>query len=108
MALWWVHQADRVPNFHDAAEMERVEDLTGSMPLLLRPLLEYAGKDFHEIESDFCCHKDLAVVHSNIQAFANEKCRTETPQNYISLVRFCRPPLVLLMRLPKILPRSAF
>ena len=80
MAQWWIHHDKDVPIFRDK-EKARVEDLTGCIPLLLRPLLQFSGKQFHEIEQEFWMHHDFATVGKNVLEFAAEKMQDE-PQNY--------------------------
>lgn len=80
MNQWWIHHNKQVPIF-EAGEKSRVEDLTGRIPLLLRPLLQFAGKPFNEIEQGFWRHDDLAAVRENIMKFSAEK-RAKEPENY--------------------------
>ena len=69
MKQWWCHHRGKVPIFeHD--DKARVEDLTGRIPLLLRPLLNFAKKPFHDIEREFGEHRDLATVGVNVRVFA--------------------------------------
>lgn len=80
MQQWWIHHEKRVPIF-GAEDKARVEDLTGRIPLLLRPLLHFANKPFHEIEQEFWTHRDLFIVGKNVLEFAQEKQENEG-QNY--------------------------
>ena len=80
MNQWWIHHKKNVPIFKDD-DKARVEDLTGRIPLLLRPLLQFSGKPFHEIEQGFWRHDDLVAVRKNTLQFAAEKKDNE-PQNY--------------------------
>ena len=41
MEQWWDHNKNKVPRFKDDEEEVEVEDLTGCIPLLLRPLLSF-------------------------------------------------------------------
>lgn len=65
-----------------ADDKARVEDLTGGIPLLLRPLLDFAEKPFHEIEQEFWVHPDLVIVGKNVSEFASEKKKNEQAENY--------------------------
>jgi hypothetical protein len=60
----------------------RVEDLTGRIPLFLRPLLQWHGGLFRDIEEEIWAHRDLVVVGENIWEFAAMKLKVETPMNY--------------------------
>jgi hypothetical protein len=80
MKQWWIHHKEKVPIF-GGDDKARVEDLTGRIPLLLRPLLHFAEKPFHEIDQEFWMHRDLATVGKNVLEFAAEKMENE-PQNY--------------------------
>jgi hypothetical protein len=80
MKQWWIHHKERVPIF-GGDDKARVEDLTGRIPLLLRPLLDFAGKLFHGIEQEFWTHHDLATIRKNVREFAADIMAKE-PQNY--------------------------
>ena len=81
MNQWWIHHEKKVPIF-EADDKAEVEDLTGRIPLLLRPLLQFSGKPFHEIEQGFLTHKHLVAVRENIVQFAAEKRAKESKNNY--------------------------
>jgi len=70
-----------VPIFEDD-DKARVEDLTGRIPLLLRPLLQWHGGPFRNIEEEFWAHRDLVVVGENVRDFAAMKQKVEAPVNY--------------------------
>jgi hypothetical protein len=76
MKQWWCHHRGKVPIFEDD-DKARVEDLTGRIPLLLRPLLNFAKKPFHDIEREFWEHRDLATVGVNVRVFADDKRENE-------------------------------
>jgi hypothetical protein len=80
MEQWWIHYDKKVPIF-EANDKLKVEDLTGRIPLLLRPLLQFVAMPFHEIERKFWMHHDLAAVEENVLQFAAEK-RAKESQNY--------------------------
>jgi len=81
MKWWWFHHKAKAPIVKDD-DKARVEDLTGRIPLLVRPLLEWASKPFHDIEEKFWAHPDLAVVGENIQAFSAAKLEVDVNSNY--------------------------
>jgi hypothetical protein len=80
MKQWWIHHRGKVPIFEDD-EKARVEDLTGRIPLLLRPLLDFAEKPFHDIEQKFWMHRDLAAIEVNVRVFSDAN-REDEPANY--------------------------
>jgi hypothetical protein len=81
MKQWWHHHQDKVPLF-SGDDKARVEDLTGRIPLLLRPLLQWGGQPFRDIEKSFWAHRDLVVVGENVQNFASTKKKEEQAVNY--------------------------
>jgi hypothetical protein len=103
MEQWWVHHQTKVPSFKHKADKDRVEDLTGRIPLLLRALLEWNGQEFCEIEQDFRLHKDLAAVKLGIHNFADRLRESIAAQNYVSSVHSCRSRSTVLIPFPKIL-----
>jgi len=50
MKEWWRHHQTKIPVFQHQHEKDKVEDLTGCIPLLLRSLLAYGGHGFSEVE----------------------------------------------------------
>ena len=50
-----------------------IEDLTGRIPLLLRPLLRFSQQDFHAVENDFWTSPEIAAVEKNIMKFAGDR-----------------------------------
>lgn len=81
MKQWWINQEKKVPILGDD-EKAGVEDLTGRIPLLLRPLLHFAEKPFDEIKTEFWMHRDLVAVKENVFEFSTQKAKNETPLNY--------------------------
>ena len=78
MKHWWIHHKEKLPIFgSDDSDKARVQDLTGCIPLLLRPLLDFTGKPFHNIEKEFWMHDDLVIVGENIVKFAAEISENE-------------------------------
>jgi hypothetical protein len=80
MKQWWTNHEKKTPILADD-DKARVEDFTGRIPLLLRPLLHFAEKPFDEIEKEFWAHRDLSAVRQNVVAFSAQKLQSE-PQNY--------------------------
>ena len=75
MKEWWRHHQGKVPNFEDEDDRMMVQDLTGCIPLLLRPLLQWSNQDFRDIEQNFRNHQDISAVQQNIQGFADSKTK---------------------------------
>ena len=65
MQIWYMHNKERLPIMDDD-EKAFIEDLTGCVPLLLNPLLEFGGKLFHDVEKAFLAHPDLVSVSAEI------------------------------------------
>jgi hypothetical protein len=76
MKQWWVHHEGKLPIFEGEFNKDRVEDLTGCIPLLLQPLLEWKGQFFCDIEQQFWHHQELALVKTNIFDFDQRMTRT--------------------------------
>jgi hypothetical protein len=70
MTHWWDHHKANLPTF-ECGEKARVEDMTGRIPLLLRPLLKFKGKSFRDVESQFWSHPDLEFVGQAVQDYAS-------------------------------------
>lgn len=81
MKYWWLHQGTKVPVFEDEADKDRVEDLTGRIPLLLQPLLASKGLAFSKMEDTFWKETDLINVERNITGFA-DRMRISKGTNY--------------------------
>jgi hypothetical protein len=74
MAEWWtIHQNDNRLPIMDEDEKSHIQYLTGNIPLLLRPLLQYSGKEFKDIESMFLNSNELKNIVVGIHTFANRK-----------------------------------
>jgi len=58
----------------------RVEDLTGCIPLLLRPLLKWGGENFRSVEENIYMDYDILAVGRNIRNFANQMKREGDPE----------------------------
>jgi hypothetical protein len=70
---WWLHHRTQVPNFKDEADKIRVQDLTGCIPLLLRPFLGWNGQDYCAVKENIWHSRDLIAVTNNVQEFARRK-----------------------------------
>ena len=73
MKEWWLHHRTQVPNFEDESERIRVQDLTGCIPLLLRPFLGWNGQDYRAVEENIWRSRDLIAVTNNVREFAHRK-----------------------------------
>jgi hypothetical protein len=71
MKAWWHHHDATIPKF-ETDDKIRVEDLTGRIPLLLRPLFKYGGKTFCDVEAAIWEEPEITAVRNNISNFANE------------------------------------
>jgi len=60
----------------------RVEDLTGCIPLLLHPLLQFGGKSFCKVEQDLRAHADFAVIRGSVSTFAGTMSKVNSDINY--------------------------
>jgi len=50
-----------------------IEDLTGHIPLLLQPLIQFSQQDFHAVENNFWTSPEIATVEKNIMKFAGDR-----------------------------------
>lgn len=72
MQQWWRLYQEALPTLADDDRKE-VEDITGCIPLLLRALLRYSGKDFKDVKSKFLEEPELKNVTKQVKEFAVEK-----------------------------------
>src|SRR4051794_35893685 len=91
MKEWWRHHRSKIPNFENDADWTRIEDLTGCIPLLLRPLLKWHGKNFCEVKKNICMDNDILAVGRNIRNFAYQMKSKGDPE-YERLVLKSRCP----------------
>jgi hypothetical protein len=70
MQQWWLHYQNQgsLPKLTDD-EKKDVEDLTGCIPLLLRAILGYSGKNFKDVESEFLSNKELSDATEQLKSF---------------------------------------
>jgi len=101
MEQWWIHHQEKIPIF-DEGDKDRVEDLTGRIPLFLRPLLQLKRVPFRETEKEFWGHKDLSDVALRVQDFANNLKRKEN-LGYNEWVYSCLPTVPILIFRPEVL-----
>ena len=73
MEQWWHHYKDKLPEFEDDEEIVEVKELTGGIPLLLRPLLRFSQHRYRAV--DFWAYPEIAAVQRNIFDFSESKRR---------------------------------
>ena len=66
MAIWWERNRTTLPTLNES-DREWVEELTGRIPLLLKPLSQFADQVFDE-EKFLCCH-EVQTMKENIESF---------------------------------------
>jgi hypothetical protein len=81
MKAWWQHHQSKTPHFETDADKMRVEDLTGCIPLLLRPFLKWGGRSFCEVENEIWNEPDILAVASNIEYFADKTKKKGGPDH---------------------------
>jgi len=72
MKWWWAHHEGNLPTLDEFGTV-KIEDLTGRIPLLLRPLLQFSQQDFDEVENDFLTSPEIDTVRTNIIKFAEDR-----------------------------------
>jgi hypothetical protein len=72
MKQWWNYHQGELPTL-DSLGTVGIEDLTGRIPLLLRPLLRFSQQDFHTVENDFWTSPEIGAVGENILKFAEDR-----------------------------------
>ncbi|KAH7922284.1 hypothetical protein BV22DRAFT_1037685 [Leucogyrophana mollusca] len=81
MGHWWTHHHTDLPDLNPE-DRGKIEQFTGRLPLLLRPLLDIgspATRSFKDVELAFWEHPDFLTVKSNVLGFGRKavmKCRT--------------------------------
>ena len=71
MEQWWHHYENKLPKFENDEERFEVEELTGHIPLLLRPLLRFGQQKYRA--DDFWACPEIAAVRRNIDGFSESK-----------------------------------
>jgi hypothetical protein len=72
MSCWWLHHNPHFTYFY-TADKHRIEDLTGCIPLLLKPFLMHSGKSLQSLEPLIWEDKLLASVRMDTIDFALKK-----------------------------------
>ena len=76
MTKWWDRNKAILPNLDDS-HRGWVEDITGCIPLFLKPILfHFPGQAFDEEKFIRCA--ELEIVQENIWTFYQEKSPTES------------------------------
>ena len=73
MTAWWERNERKVPKL-DESNRVWVEELTGRIPLLLKPLFRFENQEFDE--QKFLCSPELEMVNDNISSFYDLLKRT--------------------------------
>jgi hypothetical protein len=97
MKAWWQHHHSKTPHFETDADKKMAEDLTGCIPLLLRPFLKWGGRNFREVEDKIWNERDILEVRMNITRFSND-LRNKGGPDHDTLVwktYTCRPAVDL-------------
>jgi hypothetical protein len=71
---WWMHYGDEVPIFNDE-ERQAVENITGCIPLFLRPLLGLGKQLFCDAAQRFWSHQDIMAVSQHITQYSARQKR---------------------------------
>ena len=72
MVEWWKHHHLRFADFSEA-DKQRVEDLTGCIPLLLEPFVRSKGKTLDDLEPQIWEDPVLLSVHKSTIDFGQKK-----------------------------------
>ena len=81
MPFWWIHH--NFVAFSDA-DKQRVEDLTGSIPLLLKPFVMHRTKTLASLEPQIWSDEALESVRRQTIGFANaKKLELQHPTAYV-------------------------
>ena len=73
MSAWWERNERKVPKL-DESNRAWVEELTGRIPLLLKPLSRFVNQEFDE--QKFLSLPELQTVKKNITSFYRQLKRT--------------------------------
>ena len=71
MEQWWHHHEHELPKFENDKERVEIEDLTGRIPLLLRPLVRFSQRKYLAV--DFWVCPEIDAVQRNIKEFFESK-----------------------------------
>ncbi|THH06055.1 hypothetical protein EW145_g4343 [Phellinidium pouzarii] len=72
MSWWWKHNLKSLPSVRPD-ERKFVEDLTGSVPLLLRPLLRLKDRQFVDAKEQFMASEELVHVRTCVLGFLAQR-----------------------------------
>jgi hypothetical protein len=76
MSAWWLRYEEKLPRL-SSTQRVRIEYLTGSVPLLLRPLLRYSREIvFETLEAELIQCDEWHTVSRNVAAYAENKHRS--------------------------------
>ncbi|KAL5512234.1 hypothetical protein ACEPAG_3519 [Sanghuangporus baumii] len=78
MSWWWKHNIKTIPSVRPD-DRKFIEELTGRVPLLLRPLLRAKERQFADCKDQYLASEELAHVRSSVLAFLSKKQETWTP-----------------------------
>ena len=70
MTKWWDRNKAMLPNLDDS-DRGWVEEITGCIPLFLKPLFQFSGQEFDGEKFLRCA--ELETVQKNIRTFYQEK-----------------------------------
>ncbi|KAH8115699.1 hypothetical protein DFH11DRAFT_1688376 [Phellopilus nigrolimitatus] len=71
MSWWWKHNSKNLPSVK-ADERRSIEELTGCVPLLLRPLLRLKERQFSDAKEQFLASKELVSVRTGVISFMSK------------------------------------
>ena len=73
MTIWWDRNKAKLPNLDDSGR-GWVEEMTGCIPLFLKPLFQFSGQEFDEEKFLRCA--ELETIQKDIWTFYQEKQHT--------------------------------
>lgn len=73
MKQWWLHHVKQIRLIEDSEDRATIEDLTGRIPLLLRPFLDLGDKPFDDVTTLIRGNRELSIVGANIRRFSAMK-----------------------------------
>ncbi|KAI5117573.1 hypothetical protein M0805_005636 [Coniferiporia weirii] len=78
MSWWWKHNSKLLPSVRPD-DRKFVEEVTGCVPLLLRPLLRLRDRQFSDAKEYFLASEELVHVRTAVLAFFNKKQESWSP-----------------------------
>lgn len=85
MSWWWKHNIKTIPSVRPD-DRKFIEELTGRVPLLLRPLLRAKERQFIDCRDQYLASEELVHVRSSVLSFLSKKQETWTPNTEKSCV----------------------